>query len=83
MKTNSLKLNPTDARETYEMLRASHTLLRMAFGACAMLNAPENEKEAKSFTKPFDVCFKTIQSAADSYLSLARQREDSGTASAN
>ena len=64
MSSSKVKLEPNDARETYEMLRASHTLLRMAFGAVAMSSQPADKKSAKAITDPFDKCFKLIADAA-------------------
>lgn len=77
------KINKTDARETYEMLRASHTLLRMAFGAVAMSKQPKDKKEAESITKPFDCVFKTIADAATYYLTIAESGDNAGSEKLN
>lgn len=77
------KMNKTDARETYEMLRAAHTLLRMAFGAVAMSKQPKDKKEAESITKPFDKVFKTIGDAATYYLTIAESGDNAGSEKPN
>lgn len=68
MKTNKIEMSPADSRETYEMLRASHTLLRMAFGAICLLYKPESKEEANRLNKKFDSVFKIIGNAASEYI---------------
>ena len=65
---NQSSFTSTDLRETYEMLRASHTLLRMAFGALTLLCAPDKEEQAKKMVEHFDYCFRCIASGAEKIL---------------
>lgn len=74
MQTNKIEMSATDSRETYEMLRAAHTLLRMAFGATALISPVENEESAKEFTSHYDYCFKSIADAASKFLALASEK---------
>lgn len=54
-----------DARETSEMLHAAYTLLRMAFGATALIpDIAPNETAAKELTATFNDCLKRL---ADSF----------------
>lgn len=76
-------MDKNDARETYEMLRASHTLLRMAFGACAMIKQPKDKDAAKRFANKFDACFNLIKEAAESYLALATSSDKTLSEQAN
>ena len=78
-----VKMNPSDARETYEMLRAAHTLLRMAFGAIAMTKQPESRSAARTITEPFDKCFKLIADGAAFYLDYASKDNESGDSKPN
>lgn len=80
---NDIKMNPSDARETYEMLRAAHTLLRMAFGAVAMIKQPGTKSAARSITEPFDKCFKLIADGASFYLDHASKDNVSGDSQPN
>lgn len=58
-------MSETDIRETYEMLRAAHTLNRMAFGAVAMFGDFDEEK-AKQVSNAFNTVFKSIFDVANS-----------------
>lgn len=69
-------MNKYDARETYEMLRASHTLLRMALGACAIIEQPKDKDAAKRFKNKFDACFNLIRKSAESYLALSNAPDE-------
>lgn len=66
-------MSSADLRETYEMLRAAHTLLRMAYGALALLTAPEKVEQAKSFTESFDYVFRCIRAGAEKLLKQSKQ----------
>lgn len=77
------KMSASDARETYEMLRAAHTLLRMAFGAIAMTKQPGNKSAARAITEPFDKCFKLIADGATFYLDHASKDNESGDSKPN
>lgn len=67
-------MSPSDARETYEMLRAAHTLLRMSFGACALIYRPSDKDAAKRFSNKFDNVFKIIQNSAEDFLKLSLEK---------
>ena len=69
MKPN-LEIDVKDARETFEMLHASHTLLRMAFGACALLNKPESKEDADKFSSHFSEVARIIQETSTKLLSI-------------
>ena len=69
MKPN-IEIDVKDARETFEMLHASHTLLRMAFGACAILNKPESKEDADKFSQPFTEVARIIQETSTNLLSI-------------
>lgn len=71
-----VEMSPSDLRETYEMLRAAHTLLRMAFGAVAMFNSSIDEKEAKAVSGAFDKCFHVIGETAAALLSQAQKKDE-------
>lgn len=62
-----------DFTETYEMLRAAHTLLRMAFGALALITSPDKEEEAKKFVESFNYAFRCIRSGAELVLEKSKQ----------
>ncbi len=68
--TPNLKIDVKDARETFEMLHASHTLLRMAFGACALLNKPESKEDAEKFTSHFNEVARIIMDTSTQLLSI-------------
>ncbi len=74
MKPN-LEIDIKDARETFEMLHASHTLLRMAFGACALLNKPETKADADKFCSYFNEVARIIQDTSTQLLSIIDKDE--------
>lgn len=78
MKPN-IEIDVKDARETFEMLHASHTLLRMAFGACAILNKPESKEDADKFSHPFTEVARIIQETSTNLLSLIEKNEVSAS----
>lgn len=78
MKPN-LKIDVKDARETFEMLHASHTLLRMAFGACALLNKPESKEDADVFCSHFNEVARIIQETSTQLLSIIENNEVSAS----
>ena len=65
-------MKPEDARETYEMLHAAHTIMKMAFGACCMISKPKDLKDAKNFTSKWRAVFKIITDSASAFLELAK-----------
>lgn len=69
MKPN-LEIDVKDARETFEMLHASHTLLRMAFGACALLNKPESQEDADKFCSHFNEVARIIMDTSQQLISI-------------
>ena len=69
MKPN-IEIDVKDARETFEMLHASHTLLRMAFGACALLNKPGSKEDADNFCSHFNEVARIIQETSTQLLSI-------------
>lgn len=75
METPNVKFSAQDARESYEMLRASHTLLRTAYGMCAMLNPVKDKKEAKEFQERFQFCFRTIANCAERFLKMSDEED--------
>lgn len=75
MSNKTISMSESDARETYEMLRAAHTLNRMAFGAIAMANSDDKGK-AESICKSFDIIFKTIADAAEFYIGMSGIQSD-------
>lgn len=78
MKPN-LEIDVKDARETFEMLHASHTLLRMAFGACALLNKPESKEDADKFCFNFNEVARIIQETSTQLLSIIEKDEVSSS----
>ncbi len=74
MKSN-LEIDIKDARETFEMLHASHTLLRMAFGACALLNKPESKEDADKFYSHFNEVARIILETSKQLLSIIEKDE--------
>lgn len=62
------EMSESDRLETYEMLRASHTLLRMAYGAVALFSNITDKEEAKIFNGHFDYVFKRIAATAESFV---------------
>ena len=78
MKPN-LEMDIKDARETFEMLHASHTLLRMAFGACALLNKPESQDDADKFCSHFNEVARIIQETSTQLLSIIEKDEVSSS----
>lgn len=75
METPNVKFSAQDARESYEMLRASHTLLRTSYGMCAMVNPVKDKKEAKVFQDHFQFCFQSIASAAERFLEMSKEED--------
>lgn len=65
------EMSETDRSETYEMLRASHTLLRMSYGAIALFSNITDKNEAKEFNSHFDYVFKRIANTASLFVSPA------------
>lgn len=63
-------MSDSDRLETYEMLRASHTLLRMAYGCIALFSGIDNKDAAAEFNSHFDYVFKRIASTAESFASV-------------
>lgn len=61
-------MTENDRRESYEMLRAAHTLLRMAYGCIALFSPIDNEKDAKILSEHFNYVFKQIESTADGFI---------------
>lgn len=78
MKPN-LEIDVKDARETFEMLHASHTLLRMAFGACALLNKPDSKEDADKFCSYFNDVARIIQETSTQLLSIIENNEVSAS----
>lgn len=74
MKPN-LEIDVKDARETFEMLHASHTLLRMAFGACALLNKPDSKEDADKFCSHFNDVARIIHETSTLLLSIIEKDE--------
>lgn len=74
MKSN-LDIDVKDARETFEMLHASHTLLRMAFGACALLNRPESKEDADKFCSHFNEVARIIIETSKQLTSVIEENE--------
>lgn len=63
------EMSETDRLETYEMLRASHTLLRMAYGAIALFSNIKTQEEAKEFNSHFNYVFRQIGDTAQTFAS--------------
>lgn len=75
----NLEIDVKDARETFEMLHASHTLLRMAFGACALLNKPESKEDADKFCSHFNEVARIIHETSTQLLSIIDKDEVSAS----
>ena len=79
----SVGMTSADAQETYELLRASHTLLRMAFGACTMIATPKDEDDAKEITSHFDFVFDFIRKSAHEYARIYKEASAKESGAAN
>lgn len=65
----------TDLKEEYEMLRASHCLLRASFGIIAMRSASIGKEAAEAFTKCFDSALKYLRDNAHDIAREVRSLE--------
>lgn len=81
----SFEISPEDALETAEMLRAAHTLARMAFGACTMCfdamhpnsSAKEKKADAKVLNDVFNKFMGTIRASHEYYARIYASRPKS------
>lgn len=88
----SVIVNPEDALETAEMIRAAHTLARMAFGACAMvfenlhsdLSSDDKKKEAEHLNRIFNDFMGVLRSNHEYFAKIyaSRPKDDVEKASA-
>lgn len=83
--TPSFEISPEDALETAEMLRAAHTLARMAFGACTMcfdamrpnLSSTAKKKDAKDLHNVFEGFMGIIRNTHEYYARIYASRPKS------
>lgn len=75
------KMSVTDLIETAELLRASHTILRMSFGAVTLSMPGVPSEESKSLSSHYDSVFTSIADAYKRYIDAADRLRNDGAGS--